>query len=508
MAVVSQSKSSNVYVPGIAGKTPDGSDTSFAMSTIVTKTGGVNDDGSSGFTRQIVRYDDRNEVPSNPNETYVDSNTGLSKRRYRVGDARTGQDALVLYDYGDGTGTPSKIGDVIAVGNNLNGGLSLEYTAKSTEAERKNATGNIINASKSAINSVKNDFKQDGQLSAADQKGLQSLKKENGFDRDPIIGTSTPLDSPRFARGQENESIKSIKGTRSNFKSDTGAFQYPTSIANDQDIIKFNMLEYSPRKLDGIGFSDRRDIKEATILGTVILPVSSRISDTNSCDWGENKMNALDIVAGQAAFGFLQSGFEGLGDSLGKIAGDIGENKDASKQFAVKSFLGAAVGQAGQGLFTRQTGAIVNPNIELLFNSPQLREFSFDFTLAPRDKGEAEVVIKIIRFFKQGMAPIRDTSRLFLKSPHTFEVEFLKRVVDNRGVVVPETNPFIGKKKECALVNVSVDYTPNGTYSTYDDGVMTAYKMSLTFKELEAVYNDDYEEGRSINSGLPAEIGF
>ena len=39
-----------------------------------------------------------------------------------------------------------------------------------------------------------------------------------------------------------------------------------------------------------------------------------------------------------------------------------------------------------------------------------------------------------------------------------------------------------------------VDYTPNGTYSTYDDGVMTAYKMTLTFKELEAVYNDDYEK--------------
>ena len=69
MAEVSQSKTSNVYVPGIAGKTPDGSQTSFAMSTIVTKTGGVNDDGSSGFTRQIVRYDDKNEVPSNHNET-------------------------------------------------------------------------------------------------------------------------------------------------------------------------------------------------------------------------------------------------------------------------------------------------------------------------------------------------------------------------------------------------------------------------------------------------------
>ena len=502
MAVVSQSKESNVYVPGIPGKTPDGSQTSFAMSTIVTKTGGVNDDGSSAFTRQIVRYDDRNEVPSNPNETYVDSNTGLSKRRYRVGDERTGQDALALYDYGDGTGTPSKIGDVIAVGNNLNGGLSLEYTAKSTEAERKNATEDIINASKGAINSVKNAFKQDGQLSAADQKGLQSLKKRNGFDRDPAI-TISVIGTPEAAPGQENELIKSIRNTRSNFKSTNGAFKYPRDIANDQDIIKFNMLKYSPRRLDGIAFGRRRNIEAENILGSVILPVSSRINDTNSCDWGENKMNALGIVAGQAAFGFVQSGFKGLGDSLEKIAGDIGEFKEASKQFAVKSFIGAAVGQDGQGLFTRETGAIINPNIELLFNSPQLREFSFDFTLAPREQEEAEEVIKIIRFFKQGMAPIRDDSRLFLKSPHTFQVEFLKRVGGSS-----QSNPFIGKKKECALTNVSVDYTPNGTYSTYDDGVMTAYKMSLTFKELEAVYNDDYEEGRSIKSGLPAEIGF
>lgn len=501
MAVVSQSKSSNVYVPGIAGKTPDGSQTSFAMSTIVTKTGGVNDDGSSAFTRQIVRYEDKNEVPSNPNETYVDSNTGLTKRRYRVGDINAGEDSLGLYDYGDGTGTPSKIGDVIAVGNNLNGGTSLEFTARSTEAERKNASGNINNASKGAINSVKKDFNQDGQLSAADQKGLQSLKKKNGFDRDPTI-IGTPEVNLRAAPGQENQLIKSIRGTRSNFKSTNGAFQYPRDIAEDQDIIKFNMLEYSPRKIDGIGFGDRRDIKEETILGSVILPVSSRINDTNSCNWGESKMNVAQIALAGLAVNTINEGAEGFGGALTDISRDIQNDAKAVKGAVGFAFAEAAVGTGGQ-LLTRQTGAIINPNIELLFNSPQLREFSFDFTLAPREQKEAEEVIKIIRFFKQGMAPIRDTSRLFLKSPHTFQVEFLKRVGGSS-----QSNPFIGKKKECALTNVSVDYTPNGTYSTYDDGVMTAYKMTLTFKELEAVYNDDYDKGSNATVSLPAEIGF
>ena len=505
MAVVSQSKVIPIYVRKISGNNiiPDGSvrniPPTFPTSTIVTKTGGVNSDGSSSFTRQIVRYNDKNIVPSNPNETYVDSNTGLSKRRYRIGDTRTGQDPLVLYDYGDGTITPTGIGDVIAVGNNLNGGTSLEFTAKSTADERR-ASASVVESSRKAIDSVKKDFNNEsGELSASDKKGLQSLKKKNGFDRDPIIGTSTPLDESTPAPGQDNESIKSIRGTRSNFKSTTGAFQYPRDIANDQDIIKFNMLEYSPRKLDGIGFGTRRDIKAENILGTVILPVSSRINDTNSCDWGERKMTADKI----ALAGGVLGGIEGdIGKPLREISDDVKKNTSALKNAVGFAFAEAAVGTSGQ-LLTRQTGNIINPNIELLFNSPQLREFSFDFTLAPREQIEAEQVIKIIRFFKQGMAPIRDTSRLFLKSPHTFQVEFLKRVGGNS-----QSNPFIGKKKECALTNVSVDYTPNGTYSTYDDGVMTAYKMTLTFKELEAVYNDDYEEGSSAKSGLPMEIGF
>ena len=49
----------------------------------------------------------------------------------------------------------------------------------------------------------------------------------------------------------------------------------------------------------------------------------------------------------------------------------------------------------------------------------QLRNFTFAFTLAPRSREEAKTIIRIIRFFKQGMAPIRSKSRLFLKSPHT-----------------------------------------------------------------------------------------
>ena len=142
----------------------------------------------------------------------------------------------------------------------------------------------------------------------------------------------------------------------------------------------------------------------------------------------------------------------------------------------------AAVG--GQtGLLTRQTGAVLNPNMQLLFKSPQLRPFVFEFQLTPREPKEAREVMKIIRLFKQAMAPIRTDSMLFLKSSHTFILEYLHQ---------NQTHPYVGSIKECALLACSVDYTPNNNYSTYEDGVMTAYTLSLQFKELVPIYNDDY----------------
>ena len=43
---------------------------------------------------------------------------------------------------------------------------------------------------------------------------------------------------------------------------------------------------------------------------------------------------------------------------------------------------GEAVG--AQGLLSRATGTVLNPNLELLFQGPQLRPFTFQFRLSPR----------------------------------------------------------------------------------------------------------------------------
>ena len=91
------------------------------------------------------------------------------------------------------------------------------------------------------------------------------------------------------------------------------------------------------------------------------------------------------------------------------------------------------------------------------------------------------------------MAPIKSSSNLFLKSPNTFKLAYYHG---------RRPHPYLNKFKECALQNVSLEYTPDGNYATYKDGVMTSYNMTLTFNELEPVFSNDYTD--SYNG----EIGY
>ena len=40
---------------------------------------------------------------------------------------------------------------------------------------------------------------------------------------------------------------------------------------------------------------------------------------------------------------------------------------------------------------------------------------------------------------------------------------------------------------------MNVSYTNSGTYSTYENGVPVNIRMSLTFKELNPIYHEDYQ---------------
>ena len=271
-------------------------------------------------------------------------------------------------------------------------------------------------------------------------------------------------------------------GTRKNF----GTFTYPLALRkNDQDFIQFTVLEYKPRKFKAregsLDFFGDREMMDKRMRGSVTLAVPANISDTNAVEWGADSMTAIQAALANIGMEFL-TGRDAAGE-ITKTASGVAANKDALKESLGAAVVEAATGGSGGSLLTRATGNIMNPNMELLFKKPSLRPFEFTFKLAPRSKEEAKHVIGIIRTFKQSMAVIRSESNLFLKTPHTYKLQYKHRGKDHR---------FLNKFKECALMNMSVNYTPDGNYATYEDGVMTAYEMRLSFTEIEPVFNDEY----------------
>ena len=308
-----------------------------------------------------------------------------------------------------------------------------------------------------------------------------------GSNKGSDIGSTTgSTATDPFASG------KDAKGTKNSFPQN---LVFPRTLRKSgQDTLVINMMKYEPKKLQSgegqLGFSDRSGMRNS--IGRVILPVPGGIQDSNQVSWSSGSMNAMQIGMAQIAMNTVLKGFNKGAETTAKIGEAVLKNKDD-----VKKALGAAVAGAAGGdtaaIQQRTTGQVMNPNMELLFGGPSLRNFSFGFKLSARDQQEADMILKIIRFFKQGMAAIRTESNLFLKSPHTFRLSYKHNGQNHRG---------LNKFKECALTSFGVQYTPDGNYSTYRDGIMTAYQIQMAFQELEPVYNDDY------GTSFPAEVGF
>ena len=377
--------------------------------------------------------------------------------------------------------------------------------------ERDSTNSNKINWNSNASGKIKQNQNKISKESKSAVSTIQSQLASNSSDKSTLNNSNGSKNKGKESGNSQNEprlssvsqaadvlnagAGKAAAGTK---ESGFGSYVFPRSLRqgrDGQDFLKFDMLKYEPRDFDDKSFSfkKRTDTNKRTI-GTVILPIPGGIQDGVGVGYGDSRMTPLDMAKANIALTTVSEGFTAgiseAGQAAQNVAGAFGDNKKA----LAAVIAGMAAG--GQDLLTRTTGAIANPNMELLFNGPELRTFSFQFLLAPRSQEEAKTIIQILRFFKQGMAPIRTKSRLFLKSPHTFQLSYR----NSKG----QDHKYLNKFKECALANFGVNYTPNGNYSTYEDGVMTAYQMTMTYRELNPIYNDDYG-----NSGsLPQEIGF
>ena len=282
-----------------------------------------------------------------------------------------------------------------------------------------------------------------------------------------------------------------------------GNYYYPEDLSsNKQDRVRFTQKYSEGTKIEATIDSGVKQFqrKKTKINGSVTLPIVTGIEDTNRVDWQGATLNPIQALGASGALGVFQGVAEGQGitDVFGNAAGAV---RDASMKMAagagsdIRNAINVYLAQravGAQGLLSRATGAVLNPNLEMLFGGPSLRNFAFTFTLSPRDADEADQVRKIIRFFKQGMSVKTTASNVFLKAPNVFDIQYQTFNTQGQEIVHPSINII----KTCALLSCNIQYTPNNTYMTYEDPfrTMTAYQMTLAFGELDPIYDTDYKD--------------
>ena len=277
--------------------------------------------------------------------------------------------------------------------------------------------------------------------------------------------------------------------------------RYPYStIDNTQDFLKFSVFEYkrsvrtaqqlSKRNQTSFISSGRESLSKEQgnlrdtrdLLGSVILPIPAQLADTNSTAWGESRMNEFESQLYDGGVAAVKGNVEGVKKAFRGGLSSLSATPSVVESYFVKQAVNSLIGGniTLDQLMARNQGEILNPNLELLFSGPTLRNFTFNFKLTPRYEKEAQIIRTIIKSFKRNMAP-KGSGGTVLRTPNIFQIEYMGRAKD-----------YLNRMKLCALKNVAVNYTGDGTFATYKDGAPISSMLTLSFTELTPIYNEDY----------------
>ena len=298
-----------------------------------------------------------------------------------------------------------------------------------------------------------------------------------------------------------------------------GSVRFPSDMLVDEgeDFVMFDFYNYKPPFQDkkiGEGNSINQTLRDYndSAFGSeyfkekefpqIIMYMPQDVQDKFSAKWEGKKfgMTTAGLIAGAGKSGAVEKLQTAAGQSL-KTLGEKGAVEAAA---AVVSKL--AQGLTGDDisagdLFGGISGVARNPNVEVLFQNIELRTFDLTFKMAPYSERDVQSMDAIIKIFKQAMLP---QDRLgkddkvfgqdgqkgalqggFIKVPRVCAVNFMR---GNR------RNRFLPRYKMCAITDVGVNYTPDGTYATFDRSSPVATEIKISFMETKLVFSEDISD--------------
>ena len=225
---------------------------------------------------------------------------------------------------------------------------------------------------------------------------------------------------------------------------------------------------------------------------SVAIYLPPDVKDTTSATYNDMATGMMGYAAAVGGDFLKQMGASDYSAAAKSLLGGLGGiATEAAKKTAagvIETLTGA---EGATQLGNRVFGQADNPYMEVLFESMGIREFTYNFTFAPRNTDERDDVQSIIQLFRFHMAPeLQGAQSRFLTLPSEFDIHYMYQAKDGTN----SENDYYNKIATCILTNCAVDYTP-GAVKSFADGSPTQITMSLTFKETETLTKGKINEG-------------
>lgn len=229
--------------------------------------------------------------------------------------------------------------------------------------------------------------------------------------------------------------------------------------------------------------ADGKMARQTKRLKTAIaLHIPNQLNVRYGMNWSDEEMGLL--MAGANITDAAQKAFSQKGGSAGASAASAAGSAITSAALQIPK-VGAFASAA--------SGLAANPKKEQVFRGVDFRTFQIDYQFFPRDSDEAANVLNIIKEFKLHMHPeFKDTASFLYIYPSEFDIYYYYYSQENKA---------LHRQTSCVLTELNVNYTPNGSFQTFNagekspGGMPTQINLSMTFKELAILTKDQILDG-------------
>ena len=189
--------------------------------------------------------------------------------------------------------------------------------------------------------------------------------------------------------------------------------------------------------------------------------------------------------------------------ALGMGKGVLETGEDFFKGLLIDGVRGMAniLGGGATALQISQ-GIVATPHLELMFEGVTRREFTYTFTMTPRNETEADKIRDIVKIFRTAMYPdyafssraastsgiTNATATRYMKFPDVFEIQYYFRGTGE--------NNFLPQPKTCSLTKCDVTYGGGESYvSVGGNGSPQKTTIALSFSEIDIMTKSQVKAG-------------